>query len=301
MTKRSFFCLLLAFFLYFLPASAQELNARITVNSSQIQGSNKEVFTNMQEALTEFLNSRNWTNNVFSAEEKIDCSFQLIISQQVSSEEFKGTLQITANRPVYGSSYSSPLFNFMDKNVQFKYSEGQSLTFSANSHFELTSLFAYYVYIVLGLDYDSFALEGGTPYFEIAKQIVTSAQSSSYSGWKSSEDSKNRYWLVENYLNNIYAPVRKFSYTYHRKGLDQLSSNPNAGRLSISGALPNLLKVHRQKPNSMVMTALFDAKSTEIINVLSEAQTSEGMRAYNILKEIDATNADKYAKITGNN
>jgi len=280
------------------PLKAQELDCRIQVNSSQIQGSNKTVFEEMQKALYEFMNNRLWTKNVFGTEERIECSFLLNLSTQVSSDEFKGTLQVTASRPVYNSGYKSTLLNYVDKNIQFRYAEGEVLDFNESTHHELTSLFAYYAYIIIGLDYDSFSMMGGSPYFEKAEKIVNNAQSSTSVGWKAFESKKNRYWLTENLLNTVYSPIREYSYTYHRLGMDIMSQKPNDGRGVIANGLSGLLKVHRQKPASFLMQLFFDAKSDEIVNILSQSNTSEAIRAYNILKEVDPTNDAKYQKIT---
>lgn len=276
---------------------SQELNCRISVNSSAIQGTDKSVFEELQKALFEWVNNYNWTSNVYSVEERIECSFLINITNTISSDEFRGTLQVTSSRPVFGSSYDSPMLNVLDKNVQFRYAEGQALEFSENSHNEITALIAYYAYIVIGLDYDSFSNLGGTPYFEKAEKIVSSAQSSTYNGWKSFENRKNRYWLVENFMNSIYSPIREYSYVYHRLALDIMNTKPVDARATIAADLSPLLKVHRQKPSSYIMQMFFDAKSDEIVNILSEAYTSEATRAYNILKEIDPGHMNKYEKV----
>lgn len=278
-------------------AQSQELNCRITVNSNAIQGTNKMIFETMQKALVEYMNNRSWTNHVFSNEERIECNFALTLNQQISSDEFKGQLQITSSRPIFGSGYNSPMLNHLDKNIQFRYAEGESLEFSPNSHNELTSLFAYYAYIIIAYDYDSYSPQGGTPFFEIAQQIVTSASSSPYPGWKAFDSEKNRYWLVENNSNTIYTALRDYSYSYHRKGLDKMASKAAEGRSTIANGLTTLLKVHRQKPNAMIMQVFFEVKANEFVSILSESPTSEGMRAYNLLKEIDESHATEYAKI----
>jgi len=281
----------------FSSLQAQEINCRISINSSQIQGTNKTVFETLQKALFEFINSKNWTSNVFSPEERLEVSFLLDISKQNSVDDFEGSLQITSNRPVFGSGYSSPMLNLKDEKIRFRYAEGESLEFSESSHNELTSLIAFYLYIALGYDYDSFSQLGGTEFFEKAEKIVSNAQSSSYAGWKAFESNKNRYWLVENLLNKTYSPIREFSYVYHRQGLDIMSKNVTEGRTNIATAVPKLQPVHKQKANSYLMQIFFDAKADEIIKILSEAPTSESMRAYNALIEVNPANATKYQKI----
>jgi hypothetical protein len=285
-------CILLPSF-----AQGQELDGRVQVNYSQIQGSDKTVFEEMQKALFEYVSNRNWTNNVFKVEERIECNFLLTISKQIAMDEFQGTLQIISSRPAYNSGYDIPMLNILDKNVQFRYTQGQTLEFNESTHDELTSLFAYYIYIIIGFDYDSFSNLGGTPYFEKAQKIVTNAQSSKYTGWKGFENRKNRYWLVENLMNSVYNPIREFSYIYHRTGIDNLSQKPSEGRANIVEGLRKLQTVHQQKPNSYLMNIFFETKSDEIVNVLSESDQAEIMRAYSILKDIDKGNLAKYDKL----
>lgn len=279
---------------------SQDLNCRIQVNTSQIQGTNKTVFEALQKELFEFLNNKNWTNNIYGAEERVEISFLLTLSKQHSADDFEGSLQITSNRPVYGSGYSSPMLNLKDDKVRFRYAEGETLEFSESSHNELTSLFVYYVYIALGFDYDSFSQLGGSEYFTKAERIVSNAQGSVYAGWKSFENTKNRYWLSENLLNKTYEPIRNYSYIYHRKGLDLLSNNVADGRTNIATELTILLPVHKQKANSYLMQLFFEAKSDEIIKILSEAPPSEAIRAINVLKEVNQVNAVKYQSIKKN-
>ncbi len=280
---------------FWVPQSlwAQEMDCRIQINASQVSTSDKTIFEEMQKALYEFVNNRVWTQNVYSIEERIECNIQITISEQ-RTDEFKGTIQVTSSRPVFNTGYKSPVLNILDKNVQFRYALGETLEFAEGTHNELTSLIAYYIYMVLGIDYDTFSLMGGSEFFTKAEKIVTTAQSSSYSGWKSFENRKNRYWLVENYLNSAYAPVREYSYKYHRLGLDVMSQKAADGRTVIIEGLQDLLKVHRQKPSSFIVTQFFDAKADEYIQLLSEAPTPEATRAVNILKEIDIPNKDKY-------
>lgn len=280
-------------------ASAQELELRIQVNHSQLQGVDVSKYEVMQTALNEFLKGQIWTNNVFKTEEYIKCNMLLNITKEVYSDEFQGTLQVVSSRPVYGTGYDSPMLNILDKNVQFKYSEGETLTFNENSHDELTSLIAYYVYIILGFDYDSFGKLGGTPYFEKAQKIVTNAQGSNYSGWKSFESNRrNRYWLSENLMNSVYTPIREYIYKYHRLGLDLMGTRLADGCTSIAEGMNDLLKVYRQKSDSYLMAIFFDAKADEIVNIFagSSDQTQQN-KVYNILKEIDASNLSKYDKI----
>ena len=280
-------------------ADAQELDIRIQVNHSQLQGVDNTKYENMQKALNEFVTNQIWTNNVFKTEERIKCNILINITKEVYSDEFQGTMQVVSSRPVYGTGYDSPMLNILDKNIQFKYADGETLTFNENSHYELTSLVAYYVYIIIGFDYDSFGKMGGTPYFEKAQKIVNNAQGSNYAGWKSFETNKrNRYWLAENLMNSVYAPIREYVYKYHRLGLDLMGTRLADGCTSIAEGMNDLLKVHRQKSGSYLMSIFFDAKADEIVNIFSNSsdQTQQN-KVYNFLKEIDASNLSKYDKI----
>ena len=280
-------------------AVAQELEIRIQVNHSQLQGVDNSKYVSMQKALNEFVTNQIWTNNVFKTEERIKCNMLLNITKEVYSDEFQGTLQVVSSRPVYGTGYDSPMLNILDKNVQFKYADGETLIFNENSHDELTSLIAYYVYIIIGFDYDSFGKMGGTPYFEKAQKIVNNAQGSNYSGWKSFETNKrNRYWLAENLMNSVYAPIREYIYKYHRLGLDLMGTRLADGCASIAEGMNDLLKVHRQKSDSYLMSIFFDAKADEIVNIFSNSSDqAQQNKVYNFLKEIDASNLSKYDKI----
>ncbi len=279
---------------------AQELNFRVQVVSQQIQGSNKHIFESMQKDIYEFLNNRKWTDNVFSNDERIECNILINLTEQVSTDEFKGTIQVQSNRPVFNSNFNSVIFNFKDNDVQFRYVEFQSMEFSENTNMSnLTSLLAYYAYIVIGLDYDSFSLNGGTPYFQKAEKIVTNAQTAQEKGWKSFESQRNRYWLTENILNPKYAPVREFYYLYHRNGLDIMAEKAADGRTQIAESLKLLQKVFREKPSQFMtfLQVVFDAKSDEFVNVFSESFPDEKTRINNLLKEIDPANSSKYQKI----
>ena len=279
--------------------SAQELEIRIQVNHSQLQGVDNTKYENMQKALNEFVTNQIWTNNVFKTEERIKCNMLLTITKEVYSDEFQGTLQVVSSRPVFGTGYDSPMLNILDKNIQFKYADGETLIFNENSHDELTSLIAYYVYIIIGFDYDSFGKMGGTPYFEKAQKIVNNAQGSNYAGWKSFEANKrNRYWLAENLMNSVYAPIREYIYKYHRLGLDLMGTRLADGCASIAEGMNDLLKVHRQKSDSYLMSIFFDAKADEIVNIFSNSSDqAQQNKVYNFLKEIDASNLSKYDKI----
>lgn len=297
--KRAYLIAALFVAIFAQSAAAQELEIRIQVSHAQLQGVDNSKYENMQKALNEFVTNQIWTNNVFKTEERIKCNMLLNITKEVYSDEFQATLQVVSSRPVYGTGYDSPMLNILDKNIQFKYADGETLIFNENSHDELTSLIAYYVYIIIGFDYDSFGKMGGTPYFEKAQKIVNNAQGSNYAGWKSFETNKrNRYWLAENLMNSIYAPIREYIYKYHRLGLDLMGTRLADGCTSIAEGMNDLLKVHRQKSDSYLMSLFFDAKADEIVNIFSNSSDqAQQNKVYNFLKEIDASNLSKYDKI----
>ena len=282
-----------------LSVFAQELDCRIQVNHSKLQGTtNDKLFQTLQQELYEFINNTNWTNHVYTRDERIECNIYITIDDQISSDEFNAKIQVTSSRPVYNTSYVSPILNHLDNNFQFKYVEFEPLEFNENSFSNnLTAVIAYYCYIIIGMDYDTFGSSAGTPYFQKAEKIVQNAQAAQESGWKAYENLKNRYWLVENLLNSQYSAMRDFMYTYHRLGLDKMSDKPSEGRAGIEQAIEDLKNTHRKKPGSFLMTLYTTAKGDEIINVFSEGFPDEKARVYNIMKEIDPANSSKYEKI----
>jgi hypothetical protein len=296
-TLRGF--LFFAIFAVVFPIGAQELRCNVSVVAPSIQGSNRKVFETMQTALNEFMNSQRWTEKVYAPEERIECNVMLNIKEMVSIDEFKGTLQIQARRPVHNSSYTTVLFNYQDQNLSFNYVEFEPLVFSPNNfQSNLVAMMSYYAYVIIGLDEDSFAPLGGTSSFQKADQIVNRAQSALQPGWKAYESQRNRYWLIENMMNEYHKPLRECMYKYHRLGLDQMAAKVETGRAEIANAIELLKKVHNQKPGSFLMQVFFMAKSDEIINVFSESFGMEKSRVATLLIELDPSNADKYKALT---
>lgn len=296
------FCLILFVTLLSLSGFSQEFRCNVQVVSQKIQGTNKQVFRTMQTAINEFMNSRRWTDHVYSYDERIECTFLFNLTDQISADEFRGSLQIQASRPVYNSSYNTVLLNFKDDDIQFKYVEYQALDFNETvTPSELTGLLAYYAYLILGLDYDTFAMDGGSSYFSKAESIVNKMQNTNVAGWKAYESRDNRYWLIENILNNAYSPVRECLYRYHRLGLDRMADHLTESRAEIAECLRLLQKAYRAKPGAFILTIFFDAKADELVNIFSESFTDEKKRVYNILSEIDPANVKKYNKIIGQN
>lgn len=301
MKKKTILTIVIILSAYFL-SSAQELNCNVQVVTQQIQGTNKKIFQTLQAAIYEFVNTRTWTNNVYSYSERIECNILINLTDQISSDEFRGTIQVQARRPVYNTTYNSTMFNFVDNNFHIRYVEFEPLEFNETSYLSnLTSILAYYVYIIIGIDNDSFSFEGGSQCFEKAEAIVMNAQNAPYAGWKPYEGSgnKNRYWFIKNIMDVEYAPVREFLYRYHRMGLDKMESATNEARIEIIEGLRLLQEVYRKKPDPylFLLQIIFDAKADEFVNIFSESFTEEKSRVLKILKEIDPSNSRKYEKI----
>jgi len=295
------FLLILVIFLN-LNIYAQELNCNVQILTQQIQGTNKQVFQTLEGAIYEFINNTSWTNHSFDVDERIECNMLFNITDQISDSEFSGTLQIQVRRPVYNSSLNTVLFNYVDNDLDFEYVEYQPMEFSETSHISnITSILAYYVYIILGLDYDSFSYEGGTEFFEKAEKVVNNARNAKEKGWKSidSQSRKNRYWLINNILLEDFSPAREFIYKYHRLGLDRMYEKLNEARAEIAENLTLLQQVYRNKPDPFMhfLQVIYDAKSDEIVNVFKESLPEEKRRVFALLNEIDPANTNKYEKI----
>lgn len=288
----------LLLFLFSTTSFSQELNCKVQVLSQSIQGTDKSVFETLQTAIFEFMNNRKWTNETFKNNERIDCSILINVTERPSTDDFKATIQVQVRRPVFKASYNTVLLNNNDNDFAFKYLENQSLEFTENLNLSnLTSVLAYYAYLAIGLDYDSFSPDGGTLYLQKALAIVNNAQSGSDIGWKAFDGNKNRYWLINNMMDASFVPLRECMYKYHRLGLDMMVDNKESGRAVISEALENLRKVHQIKPLSYSLQVFFNAKSDEIINIYSGAFPDEKAKMVNLLNEIDPTNSNKYQKI----
>ena len=282
-----------------LHLNAQELFCNIQVNSSQIQTSDRKVFQTLQTAIYEFVNNTKWTSASIKNEERIECTFLINIKEQVSNDEFKASIQIQSTRPIYGTSYKSTMLNYLDNNFRFRYLEYQSLEFNENTHLSnLTSVLAYYVYIVLGLDFDTFSEYGGAPYFIKAQNIVNNAQNAREIGWKAFESDKNRYWLVHDLLDTRYEEIHNCYYRYHRVGMDILSEKTDDARYEITEALEELRGIYRDNPSAFILKIFFDAKADEITKIYSEAFPNEQARIIKLLTEIDPANSAKYQAIT---
>ncbi|HLT41554.1 MAG TPA: DUF4835 family protein [Sphingobacteriaceae bacterium] len=247
----------------------QELNCNVIVNSDQVNQTNKQIFKTLEKSLNDYVNKTQWTDRNYNDNERIQCSMMITITQYDNSA-FSGTIQIQSNRPVFNSTYQSPVFNYQDKQFTFNYVEFAPLYFNPNV-FEsnLTAVVSYYVYIILGIDADTFSQGSGSSYFKQAQDIVNLSQSSGFSGWKQTDGNRTRWELVDNLLSNTYEDYRIALYNYHRKGMDMLAENPQTAKENILSSMSSLDKLNNTRPNSFVLQAFFDAKSEEIANVFS--------------------------------
>lgn len=279
---------------------SQELRCNVQVLSPQIQLSDKRIFTTLETAIREFMNNTRWTSDNFERDERIECNFTFNITNYTQPDDFRGTLTIQARRPVYNTSYGSVLFNYMDNDIMFKYLEYQPLDFSENVFVSnLTAILGYYAYLIIGLDYDSFSPDGGSPFFQKAQQVVNSAQSTAEPGWKPTEmPPRNRYWYIENLLNPVFRPMRECSYKYHRQGMDNMYKQMEVGRAAVLDGLTLLQQVHKLRPSSFNMQVFFNAKADEIADIFSQATPQDKTKVMAILNELDPTNSKKYSKIS---
>jgi hypothetical protein len=276
-------------------AAAQDLNARVQVLSPKIQSSNKRIFQTIETAMKDFLNGRKWSNDPILPQERIECNFVLNVTSWDGSSNFSGELQVQSSRPVYGSAYNTTLLNINDKDIDFTYNEGQTIDYTDQSfQGNLSSIMAFYAYIIIGVDYDTFSRYGGSPYFANAQTVVNNAQTSSFKGWKAFDSNINRYWLSENLNNQAYAPLRSFMYDYHRNGLDVMADDISKGRKEITSLLPTLQQINRQRVGSMFPLIFYTAKSDELVSIYSKAEPDDRLQAMNLLLQADPANGNKY-------
>lgn len=275
-----------------------ELRCSVQVITTQISMSDiKRIGDNLAKQVTEFMNQK-WTNDTYSPNERIDCNIQINLVEQISISQYKATILINSERPVFKTAYNSPLFNYLDQNFLINYVEFQQFNFDMTTHnSNLTSVLAYYAYLIIGYDADTFSPSGGTTFFQRAQTIVSNAQSASETGWKAFESNKNRYWLVENTLAPVFAPMRESFYKYHRLGLDIMAEKTDAGRAIVLEALQNLLIIHKSRPASYNMELFFNAKTDEVINIFKKAIPNEKTKIIELLNSIDPSNTNKYNKI----
>lgn len=302
MFKNLLFVIVCNCFVFWL--QAQELNARVRVVDNQISSTvDRKIFRTLESALTNFLNNRRWSQDNFKTNEKINCQFLINLESMTEPNVYTASLTIQAARPVYATSYVSPIINFKDASLDFKYVESQPVEFNDNRVSgsdplvsNLTAVMAYYAYMIVGFDYSSFSVRGGDPYFQKALNIVNNApEASKISGWKSFEsNNRNRYWLTENLINNRYATIHDVYYTYYRKGFDKLYEDDANARAEVLNALLYLDNLNRETPNLMVVQFFMLGKADELINLFRKAPPQDKTRVVEILSRLDITNSNKY-------
>jgi len=281
---------------------SQELNCQVTIVADaklELTTVDQDIIAQLKQTITDMMNNTQWTKDKFKVEERINCVLQLQIKEKPSTGTYSGSLQVQSTRPAFNSSYNSTLLNFLDENVTFSYSRNALLVYAPNQYRDnLTSILAFYAYFIIGMDYDSFSLKGGSPYFNEAQQIVSLAQSSGATGWKSNETSKkNRFWLVDNVLHQLFEPLRECNYLYHRKGVDKLYEDKVAGRKQMFDALAKLNQVTQSRPNSINLINFVQAKRIEIKELAVDAEQKDKTDIVNLMKKIDPSNASKYEEI----
>jgi hypothetical protein len=281
---------------------AQELNCQVSIITDarlEVTTVEKEIFEQLKQTIYDMMNTTQWTKDKFKVEERINCQIQLQINSIPSSGTYSGSMQIQSSRPAFSSSYNTTIFNFQDDDIAFAYSRNAVLIYAPNQFRDnLTSILAFYAYFIIGMDYDSFALKGGTPYFNEAQSIVSNAQSSNAPGWKSNESGKrNRFYLVDNILHQLFEPLRECNYEYHRKGIDKLYDDKIAGRKAVFDALNKLNKVVATRPNSINLLNFVQAKLDELKNLYNDAEVKDKTDIVTLLKRLDPANSSKYQAI----
>lgn len=291
-------------FLIFLfqPSFSQELKCTVEVIAQKLQTTDPKVFKTLRTSIYEFMNNRKWSNDVFRTEEKIECSLFINVTEETSVNVFRAQVNIQSSRPVFNSDYNTVLLNYADRDWVFEYTEYQPLEFNDNAFTSnLTSLLAFYAYIFIGLDYDSYSYNGGTLYYQKAQTVVNTVPANFGSdvapGWKPFESNKNRYWLVDDLLNTRYSPMRESLYQYHRQGLDVMYENAANGRQVVLNCLSKVGEVAEEYPNAMIVKLFFTAKSEELINIFAGASPNEKANALQFLYKADPANSNNYAKI----
>lgn len=289
-------------FLCLVSTQAQEINCSVTVNSDQIEGSNKQVFETLKSAIEEYMNQNRWTNMTYAEHEKIECSM-LIVVKSVVDNMYTCEMTLQSRRPVYGSTYATPILNFKDNAFNFTYQEFDRIEWQQNQFTtNLTAMLAYYCYLIIGHDQDSYQRLGGTPFFEVCEQIVNACQSASMDnseqrGWLAFDSNRNRYALINNLLDDAFKKYRNFYYEYHRLGMDEMSGNVTNGRARIAEGLPVLREAYRARPATYVINTFLDAKAEELADIFTKGTDKEKKTVYEILMDIDPTRQNTYDRI----
>lgn len=290
------------FSMWFVSAGAQELNCTVTINSDQIEGSNKQVYETLKQGIEEYMNQNRWTNMTFAETEKIECSM-LIVVKQVLGNSYSCEMTLQSRRPVYGTTYTTPLLNFKDNAFNFTYQEFDRIEWQQNQFTtNLTAMLAYYCYLIIGHDLDSYQRLGGTPCFRMCEEIVNACQSASMEGseqkgWLAFDSNRNRYALINNLQDEAFKKYRNFYYEYHRLGLDEMSGNVTNGRARIAEGLPVLKEAYRARPATYVINTFLDAKADELVDIFRKGTDKEKKEVYDLLIDIDPTRQNTYDRI----
>ena len=278
-------------------AVAQELNCLVKVNADQIAGTNKQVFKTLEKALNDFVNKTEWTGQEYKTNERINCSMNINVSEY-DSNHFKASIQVESSRPVFNSTYSSPVFNYNDKEFSFDYIEFQNLTFNPTSFdSNLVSVISFYSFIIIGLDADTFALNGGANYLENAREIMTTAQGSNYKGWNQGDGNQNRYFLLTDLLSQTYSAYRAALFQYHFEGMDTFHQDPKGAKDKLTEAIKNIADIYKIRPNAFLIRVFFDAKVDEIVSIYSGGPKINLTELINTLNQVSPINASKWATI----
>ncbi|WP_242916379.1 DUF4835 family protein [Pontibacter liquoris] len=278
-------------------ANAQELQCDVVVNSDQVQYTDRQLFTDMQTRIFEFMNNRRWSDQPYRPDERIKCRLMISLTEMPEIGTFKANVQVVSVRPAYGTGYESTLFSFVDKDWTFQFNNAQQLDYAENNFTSnLASMLAFYANMIIGIDNDSFGKLGGAPAFDKARSILNLAasQGAVYPGWKPFESNRNRYWLIDNLQDPQFLPYRQGLYTMHRQGLDLMVDKPEQARKAVLGVLQDIQKLQQQKPGSAILRSFFDAKSDELVNMYKAAAPADKQQAYTILTQADPTNSSKY-------
>ncbi len=294
--KKTYISVLIAsLMLFFNTLHAQELKFDVRVNASKISGSDRTVFQNLQTALLEFVNNTKWTNINFKTNERIEGSILINVNERTETDHFAGDINIALRRPVYKTSFNTPIFNYIDTKFTFEYIDGQMLDFNPNTYTsDLTATLGFYIYLALGMDFDTFSENGGNDFFKLAEGVANIAPQNP--GWDKS-NRRNRYAIIENMTNPAFAPLRQFMYQYHRLGLDVMSEKPDEGRAVITKALENLQQVYDKNPSCYLLQLIVETKRDEIIQVYSQGSQQEKTKVVNIMKAIDPSRSSDYEAI----
>ena len=296
------FLLTIGFWLLAVGLYAQEIKCTVTVNSDQIEGSNKSIFETLKASIEEYMNANRWTNMTYAEHEKIECSM-LIVVKSMENNLFNCEMTLQSRRPVYGTTYTTPLLNFKDNAFNFSYQEFDRIEWQQNQFTtNLTAMLAYYCYLILGHDQDSFQRMGGTPFFEVCEEIVNTCQSASMDnieqrGWLAFDSNRNRYALINNLLDEAFKKYRNFYYEYHRLGLDEMAANVTNGRARIAEGLPVLKEVFRARPATYAINTFLDAKAEELVDIFQKGTDKEKKAVYDLLMDIDPTRQQVYDRI----